>query len=472
MKKLFITMFIVGAFLFVGDAVSAVTVPGCNIYCHNAPQVPVVQPTPCCAPQQPVYYPPTNPCCVPAPQPQSPCSQYPNCVPTPIPEPVVDNCRISSFTSNRNYVTSGEAVTLRWITTGDCYKANLSDYGSVSTYGSRTIYPTVSDSYTLRAYGYNNTDSEDLYITVNGGNTNILPNVSTYNPSYLGTGSAVLNGYASISSGTMNAWIEFPCYSTNYGNRYSVSSTNLSGTVYNLKPNTTYSYCAAGQSTYGSQIVRGNIVSFTTIALSNPVDTDSSVRTNAPTYVSRNSGTMNGTISNPNNYSLNGYFEYGTSVGLGSRTSSKTLGNSNTINFSETLTGLSEGTIYYYRAVSEGSNGTQRGLIEVFGTTSPTKTVVINKQPTVQKRYKTIYVPTIVEDTSPIIDEVPVEQPVQNNLGANAFWSAMWLQYGPYFWLLIIIIILLIILLARTYRNDGNTKTKTTTVVTHDNNIH
>lgn len=466
-------MFIVGAFLFVGDVVSAVTVPGCNIYCHNAPQVPVVQPTPCCAPQQPVYYPPTNPCCVPAPQPQPPCSQYPcGGFPVPTPEPVVDNCRISSFTSNRNYVTSGEAVTLRWTTTGDCYKANLSDYGSVNTYGSRTIYPTVSDSYTLRAYGYNNTDSEDLYITVNGGNTNILPNVSTYNPSYLGTGSAVLNGYASISSGTMNAWIEFPCYSTNYGNRYSVSSTNLSGTVYNLKPNTTYSYCAAGQSTYGSQIVRGNIVSFTTIALSNPVDTDSSVRTNAPTYVSRNSGTMNGTISNPNNYSLNGYFEYGTSVGLGSRTSSKTLGNSNTINFSETLTGLSEGTIYYYRAVSEGSNGTQRGLIEVFGTTSPTKTVVINKQPTVQKRYKTIYVPTIVEDTSPIVDEAPVIQPVQNNLGANAFWSAMWLQYGPYFWLLIIIIILLIILLARTYRNDGNTKTKTTTVVTHDNNIH
>lgn len=466
-------MFIVGAFLFVGDAVSAGTVPNCNIYCHSVPQT-VVQPTPCCTPQQPVYYPPTNPCCVPAPQPQSPCSQYPTCGPTPTPVPVVDNCRISSFTANRNYVTSGEAVTLRWTTTGDCYRANLSDYGTVSTYGSATIYPTTSDSYTLRAYGNNNTDSEDLYITVNGGNTNVLPSVSTYNPSYLGTNSAVLNGYASISSGTMNAWIEFPCYSTNYGNRYSVSSTNLSGTVYNLKPNTTYSYCAAGSNTYNGQTVRGNIVSFTTIGLSNPTPTDSSVRTNSPTGVTRTSGTMNGTITNPDSYSLNGYFEYGTSVGLGSRTSSKSLGNSSTINFSETLTGLSEGTIYYYRAVSEGSNGTQRGLIEVFGTTSPTKTVVINKQQTVQKRYKTIYVPTIVEDTSPIVDEAPVIQPVQNNLGANAFWSAMWLQYGPYFWLLIIIIILLIILLARTYKNTNtNTNTKTTTTtVTHDNNIH
>ncbi|MEY2671826.1 MAG: hypothetical protein RL687_243 [Candidatus Parcubacteria bacterium] len=455
-------MFIVGAFLFVGDAVSAGTVPGCNIYCHNTPQT-VVAPTPCCAPQQPIYYP----------QYPSPCTALPCGGPIPAPVPVVDSCRISSFTANRNYVTSGESVNLRWTTTGDCYRANLSDHGSVNTYGSVNIYPTTSDSYTLRAYGYNNTDSEDLYITVYGGNTNILPGVSTYNPSYLGTSSAVLNGYASISSGTMNAWIEFPCYSTNYGNRYSVSSTNLSGTVYNLKPNTTYSYCAAGQSTYGSQIVRGNIVSFTTISL--PSETDSSVRTNAPTSVSRTSGTMNGTISNPNNYSLNGYYEYGTSVSLGSRTNSKTLGNSSTMNFSETLTGLSEGTLYYYRAVSEGTNGTQRGLIEVFGTTSPT--VVKNQNTVIQtvaKRYKTIYVPTIVEDTSPIVDEVPVIQPVQNNLGANAFWGAMWLQYGPYFWLLIIIIILLIIILARTYKKtntDTNTKT-TTTTVTHDNNHH
>lgn len=467
MKKLFITMFIVGAFLFVGNVVSAASTSDCNIYCHVLPQPPVVQPTPCCTPQPPIYY-PYNPCSV-----FSCNNPLPN--PTPVPTPVSDSCYISSFTASRNYVNYGEAVTLRWSTTGDCYRANLSDYGSVNTYGSTTIYPTSSDSYTLRAYGYNNTDSENLYITVYGGNTNVLPNVSTYNPSYLGTGSAVLNGYASIPSGTMNAWIEFPCYSTNYGNQYSVYSSNLSGTVYNLKPNTTYSYCAAGQSTYGGQIVRGNVVSFTTIAISNPVSTDSSVRTNAPTGVSKTTGTMNGTISNPNNYSLNGYFEYGTSVDLGSRTSSKTLGNSSTINFSETLTGLSEGTIYYYRAVSEGSNGTQKGLIEVFGTTSTPKTVVKSQNqgtPVVQaqKRYKTIYVPTIVEDTSPIVDQVPVEQPNQNqnNLGASAFWGSLWLSYGPYFWLLIIIIILLIIILARTYKKEKTT----TTVVTHENNHH
>lgn len=466
MKKLFITVFIVGAFLFVGNVVSAATTSDCNIFCHVFPQAPVVNPTPCCTPQQPVNYQPNCP--------WYSCWYQPTPNPTPVPVPTTDSCYISSFTASRNYVNYGEPVTLRWTTSGDCYRANLSDYGSVNTYGSTTVYPTSSDSYTLRAYGYNNTDSEDLYITVYGGNSNVLPNVSTYNPSYLGTSSAVLTGYASISSGTMNAWIEFPCYSTNYGNQYNISSSNLSGTVYNLKPNTTYSYCAAGQSTYGSQIVRGNIVSFTTVASPVVVNTDSFVKTNSPTGVTTTSGTMNGSINNPNNYSLNGYFEYGTTVDLGSRTNSKTLGNSSSISFSETLTGLSSGTMYYYRAVSEGPNGTQKGLIEVFGTNSVLKTVVknTNTNPVVQtpKRYKTIYVPTIVEDTSPIIDNPQItEVPTNNNtLGASAFWGTLWLSYGPYFWLLIIIIILLIILLARTYKKEKTT----TTVVTHDNNHH
>jgi len=201
------------------------------------------------------------------------------------------------------------------------------------------------------------------------------------------------------------------------------------------------------------------------------------VRTNAATGVTKTTASINGSINNPSNYSLSGYFEYGTTINLGYNTASKSLGSSSSINFSDPLSGLSENTIYFYRAVSIGSNGIEKGLIEIFQTPSTPKAKVVTKTVTpttiipvnTVKTYKTIYVPVQVETDVPI--ENAIEAPIyDNNLGASAFWGAQWFaSYGPIFWLLIIIIILLIIILARTYTTRKN---KTTTVVTHDNDIH
>lgn len=436
MKKIIITTFV---FLALFTIAGISNVSACDM-CHVYPRVPVIY----------------------------------NPVPTPTPAPT-PACAINSFTingsSSSDSVDSGDSVRLSWTTNGYCTSGSISNFGSVNNIqsGSQYTYPEDDTTYTLYAYGQYGSDTRTVRAYVQDRNYNVTPSVTTYNPSALATNSATIAGYASVSSGSMNAWLEFPCYGTKYGNRYSVSSTNLSAGVYNLTPNTRYSYCAAAQNTNGGQTIRGNIVYFTTVA-SNQNTENYNIRTRNATGVTRTNASINGTISNPENYSLNGYFEYGTTVALGSRTSSKTLGSASAINFSDSISGLSEDTIYYYRAVSEGSNGTQKGLIEIFATPGTVKTVVRNTtQNTVNiaKRYKTIYVPVQVEDTAPL-EQPPIEQIDNNNQQASAFWSGIWLQYGPIFWLLLIIIILLIIILARSYNKNKTT----TTTVTHDNRIH
>lgn len=112
MKKLFITMFIVVISYFVGDAVSAVTVPGCNIYCsQRSASASSTTYTLLCSTATSLLSSYEQILVVCLLHSHSLHVHSIRTVPTLIPEPVVDNCRISSFTSNRNYVTSGEAVT-------------------------------------------------------------------------------------------------------------------------------------------------------------------------------------------------------------------------------------------------------------------------------------------------------------------------------------------------------------------------
>lgn len=450
MKKIFITIIVlVALFTIVGISRASAA---CDL-CHVIPGMSWVT----SSTSTPAI---NTPCCTTQPQ------------PTPDPTPT-RQCAINSFTvngSSSDNIDSGDSARLNWTTNGYCTSGSISNFGSVDNIdsGSQYTYPERDTTYTLYAYGQNGSDTRTVRVYTQNRNYNVTPSVTTYNPSSVGTNSAIISGYSSISSGYANAWLEFPCYSTQHGNKYNVSSTNLSAGVYNLLPNTRYSYCAAAVGTSGGQTIRGNVVYFTTAGVAQNTE-NYAIRTKNASGVTRTQADLNGTISNPNSYSLNGYFEYGTTVGLGSRTGSKTLGSATSMNFSDSISGLSADTIYYYRAVSEGSNGTQKGLIEIFSTPGTAKAVVKNTTITTNnvKRYKTIYVPVQVEDTDPIVQE-PIETINTNNLPASAFWSGIWLQYGPIFWFLLIIIILLIVILARTFTK----KTTTTTVTTHDNNIH
>jgi len=97
MKKIFIKLFIVTAFLFIGSvAFGAAT--NCDIYCHVYPRIS----TP------PVY------------------------IPNPTPTPQVNNCEINYFTASSTYVNSDSPVTLSWATNGYCNTGNISNSGNVN----------------------------------------------------------------------------------------------------------------------------------------------------------------------------------------------------------------------------------------------------------------------------------------------------------------------------------------------------
>jgi hypothetical protein len=201
---------------------------------------------------------------------------------------VYNNCYISSFSANQNYVASGYPVTLTW-NTNNCYPVNISNIGNVANSGSQVVYPSVNTNYILTAYGSSGaSQTQSVYITVSP-----INNTPIYS------------------------------YAYNYANT--------------------------------------NVV--TTVA----------------TNITKTSAQLNGLITNSSYYNTNTYFEYGTTVNLGLITNSKSTNGNST--FSESITGLEHDTIYYFRAVSEGSNGTYRGTIEIFQTDgvtiTPAKKVVV-----------------------------------------------------------------------------------------------
>ena len=119
------------------------------------------------------------------------------------------------------------------------------------------------------------------------------------------------------------------------------------------------------------------------------------VVTTVATNITRNEAQVNGYITNSSYYNSNVYFEYGSTVNLGSRTNSKTTGGNSS--FNEMLTGLNPDTIYYFRAVGEGADGVSKGSIEIFKTLA-----------------ETVARPIIIQGTTVVGSSSPVELLISN----------------------------------------------------------
>ena len=285
-------------------------------------------------------------------------------------------CKISSFQATPNYINQGSSSTLYWATSG-CNSASITNVGSVAMSGNTSVSPSITTTYNLVAYGSNGNDSSYQTITVNpnyggGGNTTVTPTITTYNPNYISTNSATLIGYANGNGPLINAWIEYPCYGSQYGNVNNVTSTNLSTSIYFFSPNTTYSYCAVAQNLSTGQIARGNVVSFTTTSNQNYYPNNStspSVTTYQATNISTTSATFNGYVDGNQSYTTR-WFRYGTN-------SSNLLMTTNLVNhgtggqsISDSVYNLSPNTTYYFQAVAQNSYGTNYGSILSFSTNS------------------------------------------------------------------------------------------------------
>lgn len=304
-----------------------------------------------------------------------------------------DKCRITNFDADDTSIDEGDSVKLRWDTEG-CDYVNISNVkNGLNESGSYTVSPSYTRTYTLYAYGDGGTDSDSVKIYVDENDNSdyddedddryATPSVSTYMPTNITENSAKISGYANGNGARINTWLELPCYGKKFGERTNDSYASISSSVYSLQSNTTYNYCAVAQNRTTGKLVRGSIVSFTTsYGQEEPIYVNKNVVTTVATNVTRSSAQLNGYITSSNYYNSNVYFEYGSTVNLGSRTSSKsTNGNAN---FSEMISGLSANTIYYFRAVSDGSGGVSKGSIEIFKTPGDSvQRVVINQGTTV-----------------------------------------------------------------------------------------
>ncbi|MEA3399073.1 MAG: hypothetical protein U9R00_01010 [Patescibacteria group bacterium] len=316
---------------------------------------------------------------------------------------VVPQCQIYNFRTDRsdNRYNVGDLITFSWNTNAP----TITISGIANTFNSTgtttTSATTTNTNYTLRAEGPNcNTSTRQLYVYVDQNNNNV-PTISTYSPTKVTDNSATISGYVNNNSGNRaDAWLEFPCNGTQYGNQYNITNGNLSANIYNLNPNTSYSYCAVARN-YNGQVYRGNTVSFITSGSTQP---NFSVATTIATNIQKTTAILNGLITN-NNSSVNSYFEYGSTVNLGYKTSSRnvTVGPVNA-----SINGLIPNTIYFFRNVAEGPNGIVRGTIEVFRTLSDGskpvvvqgKTVIGEESPImlkIENRYEYIQAGDIVD---------------------------------------------------------------------------
>lgn len=107
------------------------------------------------------------------------------------------------------------------------------------------------------------------------------------------------------------------------------------------------------------------------------VNTAPTVVTGAPGMITMNSAEASGTISNEGCSAITAYgIEYSTTLGFPNGTGTQVAG-SNLAggNFSATLTGLTQGTVYYYKAYAGNAGGTTYGAEEAFQTATPDPTI-------------------------------------------------------------------------------------------------
>ncbi len=230
-----------------------------------------------------------------------------------------------------------------------------------------------------------------------GGGGGNAPSVQTNSATNVSYNSATLNGYVNNNNdGALYVWFEYgPSYgSLSYttSQRYIGSwniNQNFSDTVSSLSNRTTYYFRAvarndagtyygqtlsfvAGGSCYGGSCGQYGYYGY-------GYGQQPSVVTNPATFIGQNFALLNGQV-NPNGYTANAWFEYGTTMSLGSQTPNQSVGSgSNLSPLAYALSGLFPNTTYYFRAVAQGQGNTAYGSILSFVTT---QTTVIT-QPTV-----------------------------------------------------------------------------------------
>lgn len=256
-------------------------------------------------------------------------------------------------------------------------------YGEVYNVSSRTLSATRHDLSPNRTYRYcavarnNNTgvtvygDEED-FRTEDADDSYEELDLTTNRPTNISQNSATLNGYIDANGNNATRWFRYgtttsSMYMTTNTVNHGSGSKNVSDTVYNLSPNTTYYYQVVASDIDGTHY-NANIQQFNTNASIINNNGSTSAVTTIATNVSRSGAQLNGLLMNTSTLSTTTYFEYGTSVSMNNRTASKVMGAGTSLPLSDYISGLAPNTDYFFRANAENANGRVFGSIETFRT--------------------------------------------------------------------------------------------------------
>ncbi|OGI81198.1 hypothetical protein A3B93_01805 [Candidatus Nomurabacteria bacterium RIFCSPHIGHO2_02_FULL_42_24] len=287
---------------------------------------------------------------------------------------------------NGSYDANGKSTSVwfQWGTDSSSFGSNTSSLNigvGSSNYNKFISGLKPSTTYYFRLVGNNGdgtiygstlnftTQSSTGGVTQQNNNTG-TPTVTTSSASGINNSSAVLNGYINPNGNTMTRWFDWGTSSGSLTNSTSSGSQgsstgNFSDTISNLSANTTYYFRAVGR-TSGGQTYYGSTSSFQT-ANTNTSSLVPAAVTKLASSITETSAVMNGTAYTKS-VATNGYFKYGTTSALNQTTSIKSLGSASTVDFSETLTGLEKGAIYYFQAVAQNAHGTSLGEVKILRT--------------------------------------------------------------------------------------------------------
>jgi len=308
-----------------------------------------------------------------------------------------NECRINSFSASDTSIDDGDSTKLKWETTG-CDRVKISDIGNVSDDGSKTVYPDEDTTYTLTAYNSDGDSIKDtVKIYVNEDNDDDDDDDDNND----GDRCEIDSFKASDTYIDQGDLSKITWKTTNCDN---VTISNI-GRVPEDGSEIVYPY---GTTTFILKAYGDNNNDTDTLKINVGNDFDYEYNTNVVTTVATNvtqtSASLNGLLTSTGSNTQNVYFEYGTTVNLGSRTNSKTV--SGSANFSEYVSGLAPNTIYFFQAISNGNNGVYRGAIEVFRTSGYTVVNPGNNGGSTTVVNRVVQGTTVTGSASPVMLEI------------------------------------------------------------------
>jgi len=311
-----------------------------------------------------------------------------------------------TLTANPSFINYGGTSNLTWYSTN---AATCSAYwtSSTATSGSGIVVPTSTTTYNIictNSTGQQATSSATVSVGTQNNYQTTTVSISADQTNLPYNGSTIIRWYPNNATS---------CYGSGGSNGWATTQNSYSGSSFNTGPlqyTTTYTIsCSNYNNSYGV----GAATSSVTVLVGNQgnYQTQSSLTavTTGATQISNNSAQLNSIISSTgNNNFTNAWFEWGTTINLGNKTTSTPIGSSTSLTHVDTITGLRAGTTYYFRVVAENSSWRSVGSIMSF-TTDGNRTVIIN--PPTSHPTSTVLITSSVNRNQPIVPTIDNTRP-------------------------------------------------------------